>query len=176
MPRLFVAIDPPEAVRRQLQALQRGLPGARWTSPQQLHLTLHFLGEQPLEPTRAALAGVQAERFALSIAGVGVFPPRGSAHVLWAGMPLEPPLRSLHTQLAEALEVVGYVPEKRAFHPHITLARFRAPPNHDQLRAYQQRHATLSIAPFPVDSFVLYSSVLEPSGSTYTAEGIYPLR
>jgi len=176
MPRLFVAIDPPQAVRRQLQAIQHGLPGARWTSPQQLHLTLHCLGEQPLQPTQAALADVHAERFSLGITGVGVFPPRGSARVLWAGMPPEPPLRSLHSKLAEALKTVGYVPEQRPFHPHVTLARFKSPPDQEHLRAYRQRHAALKIPSFPVESFILYRSVLGTSGPVYMIEGNYPLR
>ena len=88
MHRLFVAIDTPENIRAQLEALLSGVPGARWVTSDQLHLTLRFVGEvdgPTFRDIADALGGVEEEAFELALKGVGHFPPRGKAKILWAG-------------------------------------------------------------------------------------------
>ena len=86
--RLFIAIDPPQEVREQLAALCCGLPDARWTPVEQLHLTLCFIGEVSGDhflDIREALAELHVPPFPLQLRGVGFFPPRGLPRVVWAG-------------------------------------------------------------------------------------------
>ena len=176
--RLFVAIDPPESVRRQLREICRGVPGAKWTRPNQLHLTLRFLGEATREVfvrIGGALAGVDRDPFSLRFRGVGRFPPRGSPRVLWAGIEPEDPLRRLHAGVEEALLGAGVERDRRPFSPHLTLARLRDARFGDA-EGFLEQGRSFGTAEFPVEEFSLYSSVLAPEGATHTRERAFPLR
>jgi RNA 2',3'-cyclic 3'-phosphodiesterase len=177
MPRLFVAIDPPDEEKQQLAALCNGLPGARWVRDRQFHLTLHFFGnvEGPTARTIAeALHGVRADPFELALAGVGHFPPRGEPRVLWAGVEESEGLLELHRQVQRVLKRAGLPPEERKFQAHITLARLVATPL-PRLLAFLREHAELSSEPFAVTEFELYSSVLASEGALHQREASYPL-
>ena len=89
MPRLFVALPLPPAVRRSLEPLARGLGDVRWLTPDQQHLTLRFLGDIDngrLNDVAEALALVHGWPFELRLKGLGHFPPRGEPRVLWVGV------------------------------------------------------------------------------------------
>lgn len=176
MPRLFLAIDFPESIRQELLEIQPApVRGVRLTKPDQLHLTLHFLGETKLESTLAALQTVAASAFSLAMQGVGKF---GSAHrdvILWAGVRNNPPLQSLHAALATTLTPIGYQPEPRPFSPHITLARCQSNAPRRVIEEFLQTNAGFATPEFPVAEFVLYSSELTPHGSVYHREQVYPL-
>lgn len=168
MPRLFLAIDIPEADKEKLQRLQQGLTTARWTPPQQMHITLHFLGETALQPITNALEGIQPPALTLQTKGLGTFPQRRQARVLWAGVEHDQALVDLYHQLATALQTTGYIPETRPFHPHVTLARFRLPPDPTAVAEYMQAHTPLAYEPFTAKSVILYESQLGPQGAVYT--------
>jgi 2'-5' RNA ligase len=185
MPRLFVAVDLPEEALLLLDPLLGAFPGTRWASRDQLHVTLRFLGSVP--PDRVAelqqqLAGVTPpEAFALSLSGVGVFPPRTDARsrrspprVLWAGLAPRDPLAALKQAIDEAL---GPDPESvdRQFHPHVTLARWKDRPG-PELAQFLDRHANLASAPFPVRDFHLYESRTLPEGAVYMRLQSFNLR
>jgi len=126
MHRLFVGIDPPEAVKDQLLDLMDGVAGARWQDEEQLHLTLRFVGEvdrHRADDVAAALEGLSHPRFELALSGVGAFDRRGVAHALWAGVTPPEPVRALHHKVEQAVVRAGLDPEHRAYHPHITIAR-----------------------------------------------------
>lgn len=182
MARLFVAVDVPDEIRAKLSGLRASdLAGARWVKPEQLHLTIRFLGAVPdddVPALRERLAGlVPPPAFHLSLAGVGVFPPRPSrrapAKVLWAGVTPAEPVAALKSAIDVLLgpdpETVG-----RPFHPHVTLARFNDSPG-ATLRPYLDRHASVASAAFAVSGFRLYESRTQPDGPVYTAVGQYPL-
>ena len=128
MPRLFVALDPPEEVKDALDRLCEGLPGVRWSDPQQFHLTLRFIGEvgQGLfYEIGEALAGVSHPPFELSLKGLGQFPPRGAPHTLWVGVDDQSgAVATLRRRIERRLGEVGVEPERRKFAPHVTLGRF----------------------------------------------------
>ncbi|MCA9884285.1 MAG: RNA 2',3'-cyclic phosphodiesterase [Anaerolineae bacterium] len=168
MPRLFLAIDIPEADKQKLQSLQQGLTAARWTSPDQMHITLHFLGETELAPVIEAMDSVQSPLLDLQVKGLGTFPPRKQARVLWAGIEHDNALISLYNQLGTALQPTGYAPDTRPYHPHVTLARFRVPPERNALADYTQGHSPLVCEPFRAKAVVLYESQLQPEGAVYT--------
>src|SRR5687768_13225665 len=108
--RLFVALMPPPVVRAELAALARPLAGVRWTPEDNLHLTLRFIGETDAEKSgrlARSLNRVRVEPFLLPVGGVGLFPTRGTAKVLWAGVGNgHTRLHQLRKQVDEALLAV----------------------------------------------------------------------
>lgn len=179
MPRLFVALALPEAVRERLVALQPSVSmrGARWVPPAHLHLTLRFLGETPdvqVPPLLARLGRVVASPFALDLKGVGVFPHPARPQVLWAGLLPSEPLAALAMQVEAAVEAAGYAPERKPFHPHITLARLNHP-ERARVVAFLAQHQDFEAGPFTVSDFRLYASTLHPTGAVYAPLATFPL-
>ena len=175
--RLFTAIDLPDEIRGSLLSLCRGVAGVRWVKPEQLHLTLRFIGGVTRErcvAIRESLASLHAPSFPLSLRGVGSFPASGGARVLWTGVEPSVPLVSLRDRIEERVVAAGCEAEGRPFSPHITLARLKGLPRH-LLASYCARHAAFSAGPFAVKEFLLYSSVLTREGSIHTVEERYPL-
>lgn len=174
--RLFVALPLPDHLRDRLAALAEGLPGARWVAPENLHITLRFLGEidgRQASDVDAALDGIAAERFSLSLVGVDCFgDPRPRS--LWVGVESNPALTRLQAKVEQAVQRAGLPPERRKFKPHVTLARFTSHPG-ERLSGYVIRNALFRAAPFPVDHFVLFSSFLSHNGAIYSPEATYPL-
>ncbi len=179
MPRLFVAIDLPETTKNQVLALrQDDLPPGRWARRAALHLTLHFIGDVPEAVARAygrALRQVEVPAFELLIGGVGQFPIEQRPRVIWAGVRNTPPLRELYEAVGVALESEGFIRERRRFHPHITLMHFKKPLRRGLASRWLQAHLDFQCVPFPVEQFVLYESVLKPSGAEYSKRGVYDL-
>ncbi len=180
MPRLFVAIDLPEAAKdRVLSLRQDDLPPGRWSRRDALHLTLHFIGDVPEAVARAyqrILGEVDAPAFDLRIGGVGQFPIEARPRVIWAGVENTPPLRALHEAAGQALEREGFQRERRRFHPHITLMRFKKPLRRGLASKWIQAHLDFHSAPFPVRQFALYESELKPQGAIYRKRQVYNLR
>lgn len=177
MHRLFVAIRPPEAICDLLvDAMDEG-PGLRWVGDELLHLTLRFIGEveRPLANDLAAvLAPLRAEPFELRLAGVGRFnQKRGGA--LWAGVEPKGPVAALAAKVDRACQSAGIEPERRAFHPHITLARWKGRSSR-AADAFVERAAGLASDPFPVDRFILFESHLSRHGPHYLEVAAYNLR
>ena len=128
VPRLFVALDLPQAVKRSLEPLAKGLGDVRWLAPEQQHLTLRFIGDVDngaLHDIAEALATVPARPFELTLKGLGHFPPRGEPRVLWVGVDKNPELASLKRRIDRALKDAGLPPDARKFAPHVTIARMR---------------------------------------------------
>ena len=175
--RLFVALSIPESVARSLMLLQGGVPGARWQSRDQLHLTLRFIGEVDGSDTRAlddALAGIDAPAFDLQLHGVGQFGNK-QPHALWAGLRANDLLDHLQRKVDAAIRRVGQPQDAHKFAAHVTLARLRHP-DLDRLRQWLVHHALYTSEEFPVGGFHLYSSKLTSDGSIYRVERDYPLR
>ena len=177
MPRLFVAVDPPLGIRERLVALCCGLPGARWVEPEQLHLTLRFIGDvdgSMLRPIQEALVEVRAEAFSLQFEGIGFFPPRGNPRVVWVGIRKNEELLRLHNRIESVLVREGLEPEERKYAPHITLARLKNTPA-SRIGAYLAQHGLFRTEEFRVNEFLLYSSVLNSRGARHYIEEGYPL-
>ena len=178
MQRLFVAIDMPPAVTQGLTGLCQGVSGAKWADVSHFHLTLRFIGDADdglLRDLEFALAEIEAPAFGLALKGVGYFPPRGPAKILWAGIEANPMLNRLRDQVAAGLTALGLAPEHRKFAPHITLARFKRTAPAVQVAEFLGHHALFQSAPFPVTEFHLYSSRLRPDGALHRIEASYPL-
>lgn len=175
MHRLFVAIRPPEEVREQLFDLMEGLPDVRWQDDDQLHLTLRFIGEveRPVaEDIATGLQHVKFDRFSLALDGVGKFEKRRNG-ALWAGVQPKDQLKALAAKVERACQAAGLEPEQRAYHPHITLARWKG--RATGLDGFLERNAALTSQPWEVGEFILYESRLGRDGAHYEAVDHFPL-
>ncbi|MDR1110689.1 MAG: RNA 2',3'-cyclic phosphodiesterase [Deltaproteobacteria bacterium] len=174
--RLFVAIALPEPVVAALRSLGAVFPDVRIIPGGQAHLTLRFLGPTPasmIPRIREALASVGGEMFGLAFGGLGTF-RTGAGMVLWAGLSGNPGLGRLRDGLETALlEGLGLARDKRAFTPHVTLARMRTfrPWIAQKAEAYADEVGQ----PFTVSAFGLYESELRPSGAVHALVSEYPL-
>jgi RNA 2',3'-cyclic 3'-phosphodiesterase len=177
--RVFCAIELPEEVRARaadrITRLREAVPEARasWERTEKLHITLKFLGE--IAPERVEVLSGAATRaaqtiqpFMLALSGAGAFPPRGIPRILWLGIEDHSgALAQLHSQLENECEVVGFAREKRSFHPHLTLARIRAPQGARELAKLHQEIVFEPIK-FDVTNLSVMRSELGPGGSRYT--------
>ena len=165
----------------KLAALAAPRVGVRWVPPANLHLTLRFVGDVPTERQEAfakALERVGVEPFILSVSGVGIFPTRGPARVLWAGLHRAPPrLFQLRQQVDESLLAVDSALEVSSFHPHITVARLDQDHGPGQLVKFLQKHAAFAAPPFRVGEFHLMASELRPGEApSYHRVQSFPLQ
>ena len=176
MPRLFVALTMPEEISAQLDRLCVGLPGMRWTDPEQFHLTLRFIGEVgngTFYELGEALAGVSHPPIEIRLKGLGQFTNRGAPQTLWVGVENPDVLTPLRRRVERALVEAGIEPERRKFTPHVTIGRFRHPQPEDRFGSWLAGRALFRSSAFPVSGFELYSSVLRPEGSLYALEAEY---
>ena len=175
MHRLFVAIRPPAPVRDALIDLMEGIAGARWQGDEQLHLTLRFIGEvegHVAEDIHAALGTIRCLPFELGVSRLGTFDRRGRPEVVWAGVAPAEPVHALHKKVDQALARVGIPPDRRAFHPHVTLARLGR--GSGSVVEFLARPVA-AIPRFAVEAMVLVESRLTPDGALYTQLERYPL-
>ena len=177
MIRLFVAIELPEAVKAELTRLGGGVPGAKWVSFENLHLTLRFIGEvdeDAASDIAAALGQIRAPSFDLVLSGVGQFSSARTPRVLWVGVEKNDSLVYLNTKVENALVRAGIAPERRRFSPHITLARLRTA-SKPRINSFVSTNAMFTAGPVHVDSFILFSSFLGRNGAIHRPEAVYPL-
>lgn len=176
MHRLFVGIRPPEAVRDLLIDAMDDDAAFRWQNDEQLHLTLRFAGEvdrHVATDLTDALARIRAPRLVLRIKGLGSFDHRNSGAV-WAGVEPREPVAGLAAKIERICQQVGLEPERRAFHPHITLARWSGRRTHE-LADYLAHGHHLASDPFEIAEFILFESHLSRHGAHYEGVASYPL-
>ncbi|BBD09725.1 RNA 2',3'-cyclic phosphodiesterase [Desulfovibrio ferrophilus] len=152
-----------------------------WTRPANAHLTLKFLGNvapSALDDVKHALTGVEFAPFVLQAGGCGAFPAKGRPAVLWLGLERgAEKLAKLAASVDQTLKPLGFAPEGKPFHPHLTLLRVRL-----DKKASQTREARSDPWPemmegiarerweaFALERFTLFRSVLGPDGPRYTA-------
>jgi 2'-5' RNA ligase len=171
--RLFVSIELPESVTQTLARLDPEIRGVRWLDPQQMHLTLAFLGNVSSETQEILTEKLQAiawKSFFLPLTGLGTFPSKGWPKIVWIGVGSgHPHLFQLHKRVQEALLAVGLEPDLRSFHPHITLARCRDV-SPQTIRSFLKSHSQFDAGLIRVESFQLNSSELTSTGSIYVRE------
>ena len=177
-----MAVKPPEdvldAVAAAVEPARSVRAGLRWEHRDRYHLTLQFLGPVgELAPVVDGLATAMAERptFPFRLGGAGAFPKPGRARVVWMGTAAGgEELVALVAAVAGGLRPLGYEPDRKEFHPHLTLARLKVPDDMTEVLG--------AIGPdpvgetFTVGEVVLYQSRLSPKGPTYTVLARFPLR
>jgi 2'-5' RNA ligase len=169
--RLFTAIMVPLPIAQQLARLQpQPLLGLRLVKAEQIHLTLHFLGDTSLSVVQQELQGFSGPAFELTMDRLGSFPTAERSTTLWAGLQENKPLLELHNEIETRLVVAGYRPEKRAYRPHITLARCSPEVPKQVIQDFLAQQSTLLPMTFAVQEVVLFSSRLSEMGPTYYQE------
>ena len=178
--RLFTAIDLPADVRDRLASLigkLRPLARINWTPASNLHLTTTFIGEWPeqrLPELRNALAGVPMRAIPICVRGLGFFPNRRSPRGFYASVDA-PQLPTLAKDTSEALAKLGVEAESRAYTPHLTLARIKAPKGLASFHKQVEELGVPEFGSFPADRFFLYHSKPGASGSVYTKLSEFPI-
>ena len=172
--RLFVAVNVPLLLQLRpiLKSLDAMGPPVQTVAEETSHVTLKFLGDTSsslLEEiqSRVIAAAAQASPFVIKVHQLGAFPNSDRPSVVWAGLMNADPLIELAKQLDALLEPLGFVPESRPFHPHLTLARIKGHPPQplfDLLRSHQQT----TFGEFAVNTIELFRSELHRDGSRYT--------
>jgi 2'-5' RNA ligase len=181
--RLFVALFPPPAVVEALAApvrrLAAALPGeaVTWTAPEQIHLTLNFIGN--VEPAAAGLlenavreACRGGRAFPLRARGLGCFPSPARARILWAGLEATGgTLEALKANLDAALARLGCPPETRPFHPHLTIGRVKSlrPGDGRTLAAALGEFRQTDFGQWTAEQIELMQSTLLPAGAKYSS-------
>ena len=177
--RLFVALDLTSQMRTRLSFLTGGLPGVRWVPPENLHLTLRFIGELPnwrAEEVDHALAGVGMPGFQVTLAGVGVFAKGGRVTSLYVGVERSAALERLQAKVERSLQGAGLEAERRRFVPHVTLARMGgAEVLESKVAGWVQGHNLFQSTPMMVEHFSLFSSRLGKEQAVYCPEVEYEL-
>lgn len=186
MARLFVALNLPEDLRSRLAGLRGGIDGARWVPPENMHITLRFIGDIPEAATGDivdALGDVRSPSLAVSVTGAGRFGSGDRARTLWVGVEKTDRIAALHAKIDHALIRAGLPPEGRKYSPHVTVARFAnggrgkrgAGPSHTRVMHWLEAHGGFFALPFEAREFVLYESRLGRNGPVYTPVAEFPL-
>jgi len=186
--RLFVALDIDREIRERIDSFIEGIrglaPNARWVSPESLHVTLKFIGEQPdgrRPEIEKMLQTISGEGFDLRFRGCGFFPNAKAARVFWIGIEAGPALAELAASVDASLAQLGIPKETRAFSPHLTLARAGnrsgAPgrlhgdrPNQvfAGLRDRAEQLSAQEFGTMTAREYFLYQSKLSSQGAKYT--------
>lgn len=181
--RMFVAIeldDSASALRASARQAQALPPTFKFVKPDQLHLTLVFLGDVASPLSDRIIAAMQqpiddVPPFHMAFGGLGVFPPRGAPRVLWLGVSEgEREVIALQRTVARRMEALGIQPEDRPFHPHLTIGRWRQSRPSDRPTLRSDAHT--STAGMSVDRVTLFESRLSSKGPTHVALAHAPLQ
>jgi len=182
--RSFIAIplapDVQTGLRPVLEQFHRTDADVRWDMVEKMHITLRFLGNtrEDLVPQLSEKLGDIARRFTpmeIAFAGVGAFPNERAPRVVWVGIRPEAALAEVQIEIEQACRVMGFPPEDRAFHPHLTLGRVKGTRNLGRLT---EALKTVTFEPIPqrCTELILMKSVLRPEGAVYTALNRFPFQ
>lgn len=189
--RTFIAMPLSPAVIQQLADVQRALrrkcpeQAVTWVKPENIHLTLFFLGDilpERQSSVEAALSVVvrHARTFTFCVQGAGAFPNLNRPRVIWVG--LEEPtgqLALLHRAVNEALANIGFQPETRRFSPHLTLGRIRQRASREDAQAVGEAVRQVAVGHLgdvTVKELIFFRSVLKSSGAEYTPLARYAIK
>jgi 2'-5' RNA ligase len=174
MPRCFLGIEFPEEVTERLLTIRpQEMRGTRLIGRDELHLTVHFLGDvsdERLSAAVGALNSVAISRFGIAICGTGMFLSDGAPRVLWAGVEAGSALLELHRATGDVLrDAIGFEVEQRAYHPHVTLARCSERVSRSEVDCWLDGTAEFAVKHIPVEACVLFSSQWDVDRPVYRA-------
>ncbi len=179
--RAFIAIELAEEIQagldRVLNRLRPASKAVRWVPAGNIHLTLKFLGDTPLEKIeqlKQSLASEAAQHppFEIQVGGLGAFPNSRRPRVIWIGVQAPADLASLASGVEKAAETLGFASEERPFSPHLTLGRVSQHATYDEIGALADlltKTHVESLGVSSVDQIHLFRSDLRPGGAVYTS-------
>jgi 2'-5' RNA ligase len=180
--RLFVALDLPDQVRHAIAELIAKLQpksrGARWIKPENLHVTLKFIGHvgnEKLSPIQSALSSIHAEQpVEVHFRGMGFFPNERRPRAFWCGIAASPNLAELAADIDRALVPLGIEAETRPFTPHLTLARFKSDEGVREVVHAANDMKSTDFGAATETNFHLYESLLKSTGAQYNRVASFP--
>jgi 2'-5' RNA ligase len=178
--RAFIALELPKEIKDALAKLQEQLKASaadvKWVQPQNIHLTLKFLGEREdkkIKKISQILEDVAREKdaYTINISSLGAFPGLNSPRVIWVGVDKgEKETKEIAAALEEKIAEAGLPKEERPFSCHITLGRIRSGLNRerlvDKLKNLAQVHPEQAME-FQIKKITLFQSILTPAGPVY---------
>ena len=182
--RLFIAIDIPEHVKKEigelLGILKKHDADVKWIPPENIHLTLKFLGTTPdslVGKIREALLPLVSsyEQFYITIQSTGVFPSSKYPRIIWIGIIDSDTLIEVRNGIESAMSLLGFQREDKKFHPHLTVGRVRGQKGMISLMQELDRSHDKQFGHFPVDQVKLMKSELKPNGAEYSCLHTIPL-
>jgi 2'-5' RNA ligase len=190
MLRTFIALEIPPAIQSAIAhstaSLKNDLPKkiVRWVAPQNVHLTLKFLGDvssTTLEHLAEALKREAAlhRTFSMSVGGLGAFPTPRRVRVIWVGLEAPPALETLRRGVETAAAQLGYAPEERSFSPHLTIGRVGqtvSASDLQRIRTVLEATKVGALGTVRVEAVHIFKSDLQPGGSIYTHLYTLPMK
>jgi len=179
MVRLFIALALPDWLKTRIATLREEWPGFQWVPPEQLHLTLKYIGDVPdgfLEEITASLQDLSTGDFLLELNGLKTFSTRKGPVVLWLDVPKpHPHCLQLQKRVEDLCFRHGIEPERRIFQPHVTVARV-GHANPETVRQFIKHHPDVGFPPVRIEAFHLYRSDPTESGRFYHIIHSFSLR
>ncbi|MFH0826478.1 MAG: RNA 2',3'-cyclic phosphodiesterase [Candidatus Omnitrophota bacterium] len=177
--RTFIAIELPQEIRESLAQLQDRLKQShadvKWVDPQNIHLTLKFLGEIDAEQLDKIIRVLEQvclgkKTFQMRLSSIGAFPKMHFPRVLWVSVDKgESETKEIAAELEEKVSIFGVPKEKRSFSSHITIGRVRSNLFKDKLVNDLKMIGSLEGKEFAVTELTLFKSTLTPKGAAYEA-------
>ena len=184
--RIFLAINPPDDVRRRVweatAPLREAGTSVGWVPEPKIHLTLKFIGEVPddgIEPLASAMSTIARTHAApvVPLETAGAFPNFRRPRVIWMGIAQEPRLELLHHDVELACDKLGHELDGRAYRPHLTLGRVRRPPGDEELKLLRTAAKRIRFTDqFFARSIDVMQSVPGPGGSKYSLVASAPMK
>jgi RNA 2',3'-cyclic 3'-phosphodiesterase len=184
MIRTFIGlkIDADRALTQLLSDFKKNLAGEqlRWIDPENLHLTLRFLGNTEDSQLADIVKGLDElipkyDQFNLEIEGIGLFGKQSAPKILWAGIMMPQMVYNLVENIEEVVCIAGFAREERPFSPHLTLSRIKSITNTSRLISLVTQYKETHFQQQKVNQVILYESVLKSSGSVYVPIRIFNL-
>ena len=179
--RAFIAIEIPQEIKKAIAAETACLQtdngrAVRWVTPENIHLTLKFLGEISPHNVELLSQSMQAEcsqqpQFEITVTGMGCFPNAHRPRVIWIGLNAPQELNKLQHKIEATTARLGYAAEEKAFSPHLTLGRVREQASVDELKRLHAVLDTMSVGAlgtFTAQAVYLFKSDLQPTGPIYS--------
>jgi len=182
--RCFIAIDISNEVRAEIdkaiQQVRGASKGIKWVVPQNIHLTLKFLGEVndlgiTLVDDGLSAVGARYSSFNICIRGTGTFPSLKHPNVLWVGIDTSDDLKHLSNDIDEAMVQQGFKKEDRRFSPHLTVGRVKNGKGTDSTVKEFLKFQEIFFGSIEVEEFMLMKSILRPSGAEYSRLATFKL-
>jgi 2'-5' RNA ligase len=181
--RCFIAVGIPESIKKGIgvliDILKKHEVDVKWIIPENLHLTLKFLGGTPddlISGIGKSLSAVVSSYapFYIKIYSTGVFPSKKYPRVIWVGMEDSEVLRKLHGDIEDEMSGLGYKKEGKDFRPHLTIGRVRSQKGMMNIINEIENFKDKDFGTITVDSIKLMKSELKPKGAEYTCLQDFP--
>ncbi len=180
--RAFISADvePSEALVGVIGELARSRADLKIVKPELMHITLKFLGdvEESLVGDvllRISKATEGVGPFNINLSGMGAFPSMSDIRIVWVGIENGKPLQAIGAKLDDSMNDLGFDRERKAFVPHLTLARTRSGRNIANVQEILKTRAASDFGEYLIDRILLKKSVLSPHGPTYSTVGEHRL-